>query len=491
MNAHLVKSTGEPRRPPPGPKIVIGAASGRREREADRRASHALAISTSELTGDVRCPVQSDARRPASEAVTSTIGHVVPGGGTPLEQGLRREMEQRFAEDFSEVRTHVGADAARSAANVGARAYTLGNHIVFGAGYSPSNRQLLAHELAHVLQQERGPPILLRKPVTVKLDPRVDRSQPDPKIPQWTPADQVLELRRMPGETWEITMSGVTSVEAARSVLWPKWFPKDIAPMSLKVAITDPIERGWFVISGLEARHLQYMQASIAPLFRDRGLVDDESPQLGNARQSFRSHNSGLADWEVGMIDRALKRVTRGNADLMLAYYEYYSSHDLESADMSALGDTKYGWTKISEALLLQEPKQATSDPLKLLGSTLIHEFAHTPQGGWVNDVEKVINEAKAYGVELFFAERMGDTKRVNDIMSERMWGGNDSLTRSTGAYDIFNRTYRIIAKLYEIIDGQGGAGAAAARRMSVEFISKNEADYGPELRSFISKNAL
>ena len=71
----------------------------------------------------------------------------------------------------------------------------------------------------------------------------------------------------------------------------------------------------------------------------------------------------------------------------------------------------------------------------------------------------------------------MGDTTRAADI--EKQWLSNDSLIMGMGADKVFNRTYPIISKLYEIIDSKGGAEAAAARRMSVEFISKNDADYG------------
>ena len=78
----------------------------------------------------------------------------------------------------------------------------------------------------------------------------------------------------------------------------------------------------------------------------------------------------------------------------------------------------------------------------------------------------------------------MGDATRAADI--EKQWYGNDSLIVGAGADKVFNRTHRIISALYEIIDSKGGAEAAAARKMSVEFISRNEADYGPELRDFI-----
>jgi len=65
-------------------------------------------------------------------------------------------MEQRFGHDFSRVQVHLGAGAEQSARAVNARAYTLGNHIVFGASqFAPATEvggRLLGHELTHVLQ---------------------------------------------------------------------------------------------------------------------------------------------------------------------------------------------------------------------------------------------------------------------------------------------------------------------------------------------------
>jgi outer membrane protein OmpA-like peptidoglycan-associated protein len=69
-------------------------------------------------------------------------------------------MEPRFGHDFSQVRVHADARAADSARALNALAYTVGQDTVFGAGrYAPGTaegRRLLAHELAHVLQQAEG-----------------------------------------------------------------------------------------------------------------------------------------------------------------------------------------------------------------------------------------------------------------------------------------------------------------------------------------------
>jgi hypothetical protein len=78
-----------------------------------------------------------------------------------LDPTTRRTMEREFGRDLSQVRLHVGEPAARSAAALHAAAYTVGRDVVFGAGrFAPDRlegRQLLAHELAHVLQQRPGP----------------------------------------------------------------------------------------------------------------------------------------------------------------------------------------------------------------------------------------------------------------------------------------------------------------------------------------------
>jgi hypothetical protein len=76
-------------------------------------------------------------------------------------------MESRLGFDLAAVRVHAGGPAAAEAAAVGARAYTLGSHIVFGAGrYQPElpeGRRLLAHELAHVVQQASGTGAVLQR----------------------------------------------------------------------------------------------------------------------------------------------------------------------------------------------------------------------------------------------------------------------------------------------------------------------------------------
>lgn len=98
-------------------------------------------------------------RRLASLAGNRAFTALV-GQGQPLADEVRLPLEARFGEDFSHVRIHDHAQAHDSARAQGAKAYTHGEDIVFGAQrfdpHQPQGLHLLAHELAHVVQQRRG-----------------------------------------------------------------------------------------------------------------------------------------------------------------------------------------------------------------------------------------------------------------------------------------------------------------------------------------------
>jgi hypothetical protein len=91
----------------------------------------------------------------------SPVHDVIQSSGTPLDAGVRRDMEAATGHDYGDVQVHTDGAAAASAKSVQAHAYTVGNHVVFGEGrYQPDTsegRHTLAHELTHVVQQRQGP----------------------------------------------------------------------------------------------------------------------------------------------------------------------------------------------------------------------------------------------------------------------------------------------------------------------------------------------
>jgi hypothetical protein len=91
-------------------------------------------------------------------AAPPIAGEILSSSGQPLDPDTRAFFESRLAFDFSRVRIHNDHYAAESAGAVSAHAYTIANHVVFGAGRyapgKPEGNRLLAHELTHVIQQE-------------------------------------------------------------------------------------------------------------------------------------------------------------------------------------------------------------------------------------------------------------------------------------------------------------------------------------------------
>ncbi|HYE13191.1 MAG TPA: DUF4157 domain-containing protein [Pyrinomonadaceae bacterium] len=158
-------------------KLAVSRAGDVAEQEADRAAERVVSAPEAEGVGPTA--QGSGARetlRRSSEAGVSlgagdapeSVRGVLSSAGRQLDDGARAFMEPRFGMSFGHVRVHADDRAADSARDVGALAYTVGRDIVFGAGqFAPdtqSGRRLLAHELAHVAQQEPSP-TLRRQPI--------------------------------------------------------------------------------------------------------------------------------------------------------------------------------------------------------------------------------------------------------------------------------------------------------------------------------------
>lgn len=145
------------------PKLTVSEPGDLYEREADRVAEQVMRMPDAgigELHPQDRPRLQAKmAPGRASDDPSDLQAQVsvIQGGGQPLSRSVRDFFEPRFGYDFGRVRVHTGAREAAAARAVNALAYTIGHDVVFGAGqYAPAThagRQLLAHELAHVVQQ--------------------------------------------------------------------------------------------------------------------------------------------------------------------------------------------------------------------------------------------------------------------------------------------------------------------------------------------------
>ena len=140
-------------------KLIIGASNDSQEQEANQVAERVMAMPAHLTLSSASRRIQRYSSQASEGALTApaSVDRVLASSGTALEPALQEDMGQRFGHDFSGVRVHCGEAAEQSAREVNANAYTVGNKIVFGLGrFAPAThegRQLIAHELTHVVQQ--------------------------------------------------------------------------------------------------------------------------------------------------------------------------------------------------------------------------------------------------------------------------------------------------------------------------------------------------
>ena len=138
------------------------------------------------------------------------VFQVIRAPGNPLPYECLTYMEHIFATDLRHVRVHDSADAAQSCRRLGARAFAVGHHIVFGDGQfdwqSISGRRLLAHELIHTLQQKNA-----------VLDPSRDLLLDSDTSPYEVEAERVesADIWRHAGTVGDGVLACVTPTERA------------------------------------------------------------------------------------------------------------------------------------------------------------------------------------------------------------------------------------------------------------------------------------
>lgn len=163
-------------------KLTISEPGDEYEQEADRVAEQVIRMPDAHIL-QRKCAIAGEegeecrlrAKELSGQAVPAIpesgvppiVHEVLRSSGQPLDPSTRTFMESRFGHDFNRVRVHTDGLAARSAQAVGAGACTVGNEVVFGQqNYAPHTevgRRLIAHELAHVVQQSNSDLRLDRK----------------------------------------------------------------------------------------------------------------------------------------------------------------------------------------------------------------------------------------------------------------------------------------------------------------------------------------
>lgn len=172
-------------------KLSVSHPGDDEEQEADRIAEQVVSSAPvrtvqrkcAACAGGTTCSQAEEEKKIQAKEMAGHVPHVGPGtesslaslsasGGQPLPPSVRAFFAPRFGQDFSQVRVHASNQAAESARAIQARAFTFGQTVAFANGeYAPhtrAGRKLLAHELAHVAQQQGDSlgPIVQRQAAT-------------------------------------------------------------------------------------------------------------------------------------------------------------------------------------------------------------------------------------------------------------------------------------------------------------------------------------
>ena len=176
------------------------------------------------------------ARKASSDGVLAVQQAEVAGAlaspGQPLDRDTRAFMESRFQHDFSGVRVHTDARAAGSARALQARAWTLGRDVAFSTGaYAPgtaAGRRLLAHELAHVVQQDHAARPSPDAALEVSEPGDASEREADAaaaRVAEGTPVAVRTHaepdvIHRDDDDTWKYIVGGVAGAAAIGFLIW-------------------------------------------------------------------------------------------------------------------------------------------------------------------------------------------------------------------------------------------------------------------------------
>jgi hypothetical protein len=296
-NSVAVRPLARARSAPPTvqSKLEIGAVDDPLEAEADRVAERVMHTSEPRSQLDCTCggggcpechakqSPQVGERVLARHADTGDRGptvasplidEVLSAPGKPLDTSARAFMEPRFGYDFSRVRVHLDESAARSARDIGANAYTVGNHIVFNVGqFDPSPRaggRLLAHELTHVVQQNAaGRPELQRDNDKTKDKPAADKPKPATAAADKAASQQAAPAKPEPGTAYFHIVVRDRGLDLGGGVL-----VSDLEGAKTKL-MTRKVDKPWTLVLSIHASENRLGAQSPPDWQKDAKFYDD------------------------------------------------------------------------------------------------------------------------------------------------------------------------------------------------------------------------
>lgn len=150
-----VEQDKAPMVPPPAAKAMLSGpmASAQRQALVQSVGQNFGNKQVQRMLGSVRRSAASGLEGGALEQDLSQKIQSERSNGQPMDSSVRRQAEQSLGYDLSKVRVHTGETASDLNSQLGAKAFTTGRDIFYGAGQSPSDMGLTLHEATHTVQQ--------------------------------------------------------------------------------------------------------------------------------------------------------------------------------------------------------------------------------------------------------------------------------------------------------------------------------------------------
>lgn len=364
--------------------------------------------------------------------------------GKPLDSGIRTQMESALGYDFSSVKIHTDANDAKLSHDLNARAFTVGSDIAFDTGeYRPGTLvgdALIAHELAHVVQQGGG---------SHSMSPMQKGDSNNGSLEE----DADLSALQSVASIWG---GGQRNSDTISKSALPR----------LK--------------SGLKLQRCTCTctRTSSGPINQDR---------LDVAYNNFnRNHKGTLTDTEIVKIHESLNLILADNFNLWIAFYDYYSSHEIRKAtteelsewdennsdttgETSESGNNNSGTTEGSSGSDEENAQTLAVTtgggdsvyrpsvfefPNSQLGPLLVHEYSHTRNPtNWMGSSDYL--EGGAYAIEYFYARKAGNRDRCDSILEIVRNPQQLAANQSAAIRELWYMTLGTLYALYDIIQGR------------------------------------
>jgi hypothetical protein len=357
----------------PQMKLTVNTPGDLDEQEADRVADQVMRMPDQQLHGVCPCngecpkcqaehmdpihllPTRSAHTCGAKTTVAPPIVHgVLRSGGRSLDSPTRAFFEPRFGHDFCQVRVHADAKAAESAGMVNALAYTVGQDVVFGAGqFAPATnegRRLLAHELAHVIQQSDGRNHRVsRTPKRDEIDRAYTFSTNCGWI-DWTHADNSLAtnlIGRVQQASDELKSAGTSATRSTGELTSPTmtsgFHGIVVHSASVRVRLLRPLSAAEVLSVSLSI----FKKLSVA--FEAQQEMTDLIRQSSFSQEDLPSNLIGFymaaKGYQRGQIEQYC-----GALDMAASLQEFDNNHDFKkNRSFSPIGSTKPWPTELSD----------------------------------------------------------------------------------------------------------------------------------------------